>query len=109
MILTLIGSGGCGGDSDVGRDAGALDGVPDLFVGDLGLPQMSGFQFLEWLQKQEVLKEIPVVVLSAFHNLDADLLSKLGASAYWRKPENISDWVRILQRTVDELVDNAGE
>ncbi len=85
------------------------DGVPDLLLVDLSLPQMSGYQFLEWLRGQEVLKEVPVVVFSAFQNLDADLASKLGVLAYCRKPEDIAKYVRILQRTVDDQVDNLGE
>ena len=87
----------------------SLDGVPDLLLVDLSLPQMSGYQFLEWLRGQEVLKEVPVVVFSAFQNLDADLASKLGVLAYCRKPEDIAKYVRILQRTVDVQVDNLGE
>ena len=82
-------------------DQVSQDGLPDLLLVDLGLPRMSGFEFMEWVRGREVLREIPVVVISAFHNLDADLARKLGASAYFKKPEDVGTYVKILRQALD--------
>lgn len=58
-----------------------------LILMDLKLPRMSGFELLEWLQKQPVLKCIPVVVLtSSRESVDIDKAYDLGANSYLIKP-----------------------
>lgn len=39
---------------------------PDLILLDLGMPKMDGYQMLQELRADEALKDIPVVVISAW-------------------------------------------
>ncbi len=91
------------------RSDGPRDGIPDLFLVDLSLPEMSGFQFLEWLREQKAFVDTPVAVISAFQNLDAELARTLDAAAYFKKPEDVGKYVRMLQKAVDARSDGADE
>lgn len=53
--------------------------IPDLFVLDLNLPGMSGFDFLETIRK-EFKPTIPVVIVSA-RDADEDIIKGLGFGA----------------------------
>jgi DNA-binding NarL/FixJ family response regulator len=44
-------------------DAWPLDPLPDLIILDLRLPTVSGYELLQWLQRNEV--RIPVIVMSS--------------------------------------------
>mgnify|MGYP002761020714 CR=1 FL=1 len=36
----------------------------DLFLFDLLLPDMNGYELLDWVKKEEYLKHVPVIILS---------------------------------------------
>lgn len=63
----------------------------DLILLDLGLPDMSGVQFLERYRQDE---ETPVIVVSAIHD-EADKISALNAGAddYVTKPFNADELI----------------
>jgi len=63
----------------------------DLILLDLGLPDMSGVQFLERYRQDE---ETPVIVVSAIHD-EADKISALNAGAddYVTKPFNTDELI----------------
>ena len=42
----------------------AISGSPDLILLDLSMPEMDGFEVLKELQKNEITRKIPVIVLS---------------------------------------------
>lgn len=55
----------------------------NLILLDLVLPNVSGFDILEWLKKDSNLKKIPVVVLSNLSSqVDIEHAFKLGAVDY---------------------------
>ncbi len=56
---------------------------PDLILLDLMMPILDGYQFRAEQKRDPVIKNIPVVVVSA-----ADIASSLDASGYIRKPFN---------------------
>lgn len=61
--------------------------LPALILLDLKLPRRSGIEVLEWIRKRDVIKRIPVVVLtSSGERLDVDLSYDLGVSSYLVKP-----------------------
>lgn len=61
--------------------------TPDLILLDIHMPDMSGFEVMEQLQKKEVLKEIPVVFLTADNDRDVEVKGlKAGAKEFIRKP-----------------------
>jgi CheY-like chemotaxis protein len=45
---------------------------PDLIVLDLMMPEMDGFEFLSQLRRDQALRKIPVVVITAAEQTDAD-------------------------------------
>jgi len=66
--------------------------LPDLVVLDLNMPTMTGFEVLQEIRKDEKLKTIPVVVLSASDDAaDIKRCYALGASGYIVKPGNHED------------------
>lgn len=73
-------------------------GNPDLILLDLKLPKLNGLQVLEQIKKCDLLKTIPVVVLtSSKEQPDLKTAYELGANAYVVKPvvfEQFMDAVR---------------
>lgn len=69
----------------------ALDGlpgnVPDLILLDISLPEMDGTEVLAWIRKQDGLKHLPVIALTA-HAMagDRDKFLAAGFNDYVTKP-----------------------
>ena len=79
--------------------------LPALIILDLGLPHISGFDVLQWLQGREDLWAVPVVVFTASEDPeDAKRAFSLGARVYRVKSEDfdvLADPVReILKKWV---------
>ena len=66
---------------------------PDVIVLDIVLPKINGLEFLEWLQRDASVADIPVVAVSGSINPD-EIRRALGfgAAAYYPKPY---DWLEI--------------
>ncbi|MCP4492277.1 MAG: response regulator [Gammaproteobacteria bacterium] len=63
--------------------------VPDLILLDLILPRMDGYQVLNTMKKSEVLKNIPVIMLTSRGALMDKLKGKMSATdEYLTKPVN---------------------
>jgi CheY-like chemotaxis protein len=61
--------------------------LPKLVVMDIKMPRRSGFEVLEWLKSDPLLRRIPVVIVSSSDNpMDIDRAYELGANAYMVKP-----------------------
>jgi len=61
--------------------------TPDLIVLDLMLPKVDGYEVLENIRSKESTKDIPVIVLSAKHQVeDIRKAISLGANEYITKP-----------------------
>jgi DNA-binding response OmpR family regulator len=61
--------------------------LPGLVLLDLKLPRRSGLEVLQWLREQQVLRRLPVVVLSSSREAtDIDRAYDLGANSYLVKP-----------------------
>ncbi len=78
---------------------GGIDGIhkaqsvkPDLILLDLMMPDMNGWEVLRHLQEDEVLKYIPVIILTVKDRYsDPDLLNKAGdMAALMTKPFEFS-------------------
>ncbi len=74
----------------------ALTVMPDLILLDLNLPGMQGSEILEEVMDNDVLKNIPVVIVSAnaMPQQIKDLL-KMGARNYLTKPINIAQFLNV--------------
>jgi CheY-like chemotaxis protein len=77
---------------------------PCLLLLDLRLPLMDGFEVLAWLQKRRRPKDLMVAILSS-SKLEADVLQamKLGADAYWVKPQAFTDLLGIVMELRDRI------
>ena len=83
-----------------GRDAleklSALDAPPCLIVLDLMMPGMDGREFRRVQLADPALSTIPVVVISAFRDLD-DIAKELAPAAHFKKPLKLQDFLQIIQ------------
>lgn len=70
---------------------------PDLILMDLNMPRMDGRELLEIIKSDEVLKRIPVVVLTT-SSAEEDILSSynLHANAYVTKPLDLDQFIKIV-------------
>lgn len=72
--------------------------TPDLILLDLNLPIKSGFEVLEEIKKDEVLKRIPVIVLTTSSE-EKDVLKTydMQASCFITKPVEFDNFVGAVQ------------
>jgi len=69
---------------------------PDLVVLDLNLPRRSGFDVLERMRSSPRCEGVPVAVLSSSDApMDKQRAQRLGASRYFKKPSNLTDFMSI--------------
>ena len=75
---------------------------PALIVLDLSLPGMDGHEVLAYIKRDDDLKIIPTVILTASRK-DADIerAYQFGANCYISKPELPNDLYRIVSRIYD--------
>ena len=63
--------------------------MPDLIISDIRMPEMRGDEFLEYLKHNELVKQIPVVMLSSEDSTSERIrLPEEGAEDYIVKPFN---------------------
>src|SRR5215467_6045609 len=73
--------------------------LPILSLLDLKMPKISGFQVLEWLQRQPTLSRMPVAIMtSSDSDPDVNLAYRLGASSYLVKPPDAEALLALVQR-----------
>lgn len=60
-------------------------GLPCVIVLDLMMPGMNGWEFRAWQRSEPRFAKVPVVVLSAIRDLDAEA-AKLEVNDYLQKP-----------------------
>lgn len=66
--------------------------LPDLIISDLNLPKITGKELIAELKKDEVFKNIPLIVCSTSNSdLDKDDCDKLGVASYHVKSINFDD------------------
>jgi len=63
----------------------------DLVLLDIMMPEVDGFQVLQTMKADAVMQEVPVIVLSAIHEMDAIIRCiKMGADDYLPKPIDLT-------------------
>ena len=68
---------------------------PGLILLDLGMPLMSGLEFLREAKSDPELRRIPIVILTASrHESDLRLAYELGAAGYVVKPIEFDEFIR---------------
>ena len=72
--------------------------IPCLALLDLNLPQMSGFEVLEWVRARHDLSNLPIVVLSGTKDpTHFDQAHKLGANACVVKTLDLAELYELIQ------------
>ncbi|WP_163397808.1 response regulator [Flavobacterium fluviatile] len=74
---------------------------PDVIFLDINMPVMNGMELLVEMNKKELVKNIPVIILST--SIPCDFENKfqhLGASGYYIKPNDFGTMKTILQNIV---------
>ena len=62
---------------------------------DIKMPRMTGFDVLEWIKHDGVVRRIPVVIVSSSNRpADINRAYELGANAYVVKPADFDEFVR---------------
>jgi two-component system response regulator len=71
---------------------------PDLILLDLNLPRKNGREVLEIIKEDEVLKQIPVVILTT-SQAERDILDtyRLRANAYVTKPVDLEQFMNVVK------------
>lgn len=83
------------------RFPGIEEKRPDLVILDLGIPRLDGRRLLKEIRDDEVLKPLPVVVLTGSRNVgDIDECYRLGANTYLSKPDSVDGYRKII-RTIE--------
>ncbi|RYY26601.1 MAG: response regulator [Chitinophagaceae bacterium] len=71
--------------------------TPDLILLDINLPKMNGYEVLNFIRENEVLKEIPVVVLTTSSNQkDIILCDQQKADGFITKPMEPEIFLQVL-------------
>ncbi len=80
---------------------------PHAIVLDLMMPVMDGWQFLEVCQAEADFRDIPVLVLSAAHRPQQDVM-RLGARQYLTKPFDLQQLLEQVSRLVPPACNGNG-
>ena len=75
--------------------------APSLIVLDLGLPDITGFEILEWMAESKWLAKIPVIVFTASEDPEHEQRAyELGVRRYMRK---LDDYGALVEAAKEEL------
>ena len=79
--------------------------MPSLIILDLIMPQVDGYQVLEWIRDKRGPDKVPVVVLTSSSDPDAESRSMtLGAVAFYRKPPDLDGLGRVVREIVESYL-----
>ena len=74
---------------------------PDLIVMDIQLPEISGLEITDRLKKDEALKHIPVVAVTAFAMRgDEQKIMAAGCDAYLSKPISVTTFLETIRKYI---------
>ena|ERR1700733_7922123 len=83
--------------------------VPDLILLDISFPpdvgsvQWDGFRIMEWFQRLDTAKKIPIIVISGSEDLKTKArATAAGAVAYFQKPLDHDHLLKIIRATLGE-------
>jgi two-component system OmpR family response regulator len=75
---------------------------PDLIVTDVQMPRMNGIDMIKRIRTQDGLKEVPIIVMSAYgKRVIADAISA-GADGYLEKPLDLDKFISRIRDILPE-------
>lgn len=79
--------------------------IPDLVVSDLNMPVRNGYEVIRDLKSSDLLAHIPVIILTVAPLVPfADTCKKMGACAYYTKPETFLEYDEFATRIYPDLL-----
>ena len=84
-----------------GMDALRMAGEhkPDVILMDIQLPEVSGLEVTKWIKKDENIRSIPVIAVTAFAMKgDEEKIREGGCDAYIVKPISVSYFLETIQK-----------
>jgi len=78
--------------------------LPDFILLDLNMPKMDGFELLEYIKEDSVLKRVPVVVITT-SNAEKDKTKSfdLQVAGYMIKPTELKDYADLISKIMSYL------
>ena len=77
--------------------------TPSLIVLDLWLPDITGFDILEWMAERESLAKIPVIVFTGSEDPEHERRAyALGVRRYLRKPDDYGALVEAVKEELEQ-------
>jgi CheY-like chemotaxis protein len=83
--------------------------LPHILFLDLNMPKKNGFECLTEIKHSEELRSLPVIMFSTSYPRDEDyerdiinVLYKIGADHYIRKPNDFTELKRVIQEALDK-------
>lgn len=88
------------------------EGLPDVLFLDLSMPRKTGFECLIEIKENDTLKDLPVVMFSTSYSHDSsyeknimDVLHKIGAQDYIRKPSNFNQLKQLIHQVLIKIAE----
>jgi two-component system cell cycle response regulator DivK len=73
--------------------------MPDLIIMDIQLPEISGLDVTEMLKKDDELKGIPVIAVTAFAMKgDEEKIRQRGCEDYIAKPISVTEFINVIKK-----------
>jgi CheY-like chemotaxis protein len=69
---------------------------PDVIVLDLNLPGIDGRQVIRTLRKDQILREVPILIVTGDEDRAAQSAVDMGAAGYLTKPVEFDDLIRAI-------------
>lgn len=83
------------------------DPLPQMLFLDLNMPRKNGFECLSEIKKNDLLKDLPVIIFSTSYDSDiVNLLYTTGAHYYISKPNEFDKLKDVIQRALSSVVQN---
>jgi len=82
--------------------------LPDLVLLDIRIPQINGYDVLQFAKKEEKTKNIPIIMLTNIEDKESVKRAKaLGASGYFIKAKTYPhDLIRTIDKQINEKNEN---
>ena len=84
---------------DAQQQLESVEEQPDMILLDIEMPQMDGFELLEWVKSDEKLKSIPVVMISSrATEKHINKATDLGCAAFLGKPYLMENLISVFNQ-----------